>query len=402
MKSLLFVINTLGQGGAEVALTTLLEHLDPNEYDIDLYVMVEQGNLIHRVPDYVHVLNTGFDDNDVLDAKGKRHLTWNLFKKLLHVGSLTRNLPYIVSNYRVMKQKQKVFPEKLLWKPIADSAPHPEKTYDLAVAYLEGASAYYVARSVRAKKKACFIHIHYGMSGYTRELDLDCYAAFDRILTVGEDVRDSFVNAYPEYADKTVVSYNLVDRDLVLERAEEGIGFEDGYDGIRILSVSRLVSQKAVDVCIDAMKILKERGLPVRWYVLGEGNEREKLEKLIRKYGLEEDFILYGTVDNPFPYYRQCNIYVQSSRYEGRSIALQEAQIMGKPMVVSDCPGNRKQVMHEKTGLIAPVDAAAIADAVQRLIDDPSLAERLGAAAAMVNNTTGNLSKLLELLEDNA
>ncbi len=400
MKSLLFVINTLGRGGAEVALLNLLEHIDPNEYEIDLFVMVGQGDLVHRIPEHVHLLNKKFDDTGVLDEHGKNRLIWHLFERLLHVGSLTKNASYIISNYRKMKDRGNVYPEKLLWKTISDSAPRFKKEYDLAVAFLEGASAYYVSKYVKAKKKAFFIHIDYEMSGYTRELDAGCFETADKIFTVSEEVRDSFLRVYPEYKDITEVSHNLIDHEKIIERSKEAGGFEDEFDGKRILTVARLHKQKALEVSIRAMKIVLDQGYHVRWYVLGEGDERSRLESLIKELGLQKDFLLCGVRDNPFPYYRQCDLYVHCSKYEGRSIAIQEAEILGCPIIVSDCPGNRLQVIHEKNGLITEFKEEKIAEAIIRLLDDPGFAAALGKSAAEINNSSEDLPKLLNLVEE--
>ena len=398
MKSLLFVINTLGRGGAEVALLNLLEHIDPKQYDIDLYVMVGQGDLVHRVPGHVHLLNKKFDDTGVLDKKGKNKLIWHLFENLLHVGSLTKNFPYICSNYKVMKKNGRIQYDKLLWKTIADSAPKFEKEYDLAVAFLEGASAYYVSKYVKANKKAFFIHIDYEMSGYTRELDNGCFDVADKIFTVSEEVRDSFLRVYPEYKNITEISHNLVDHEKIIERSKEPGGFEDQFDGKRILTVARLHKQKALEVSIRAMKIVLDKGYYARWYVLGEGDERGYLESLIKELGLQKDFLLCGVRDNPFPYYRQCDLYVHCSKYEGRSIAIQEAEILGCPIIVSDCPGNRLQVVHEKNGLITEFKEEKIAEAIMRLLDNPEFAAELGKRAAEINNSSEDLPKLLNLV----
>ena len=400
MKSILFVINTLGRGGAEAALIAMLEHIDPKEFDIDLYVMVEQGDLIHRVPKYVHLLNKNFDDSGVLDEVGKRRLMWHLFVKLLHVGSLTINLPYIFSNFHQMRKKGRIQYDKLLWKTIADSAPRLKKQYDLAIAYLEGASTYYVSRYVKAKKKACFIHIDYEMSGYTRSLDNNCFESMDRIFTVSEEVKDSFLRIYPEYENKTDISHNIVDSEMVVSKSLESGGFTDQYSGKRVLTVARLNPQKALDVSIRAMRILIDRGYDLRWYVLGDGNLRGELEELIKSLGLEDRFFLCGIKDNPFPYYRQCDYYVHCSKFEGRSIAIQEAQILGCPIIVSDCPGNRKQVVNEVNGLLIPLDEKSIADAIERFINIPEFAKELGENAALINNNSEDLPKLLSLIGD--
>ena len=206
----------------------------------------------------------------------------------------------------------------------------------ITVSYLEGGAAYFVADHVKAAKKAAFIHVDYEKAGYTRALDKDCYLAFDKIFTVSDEVREAFLKAYPELPDKTEVFHNILNKEEIVRRAEEGEGFTDGFTGMRLLSVGRLTAQKAFEVSVDAMKRLKDAGKNVRWYVLGEGDQRKKLQEQIDALGLTEDFILYGTVNNPYPFMKQADIYVHASRFEGKSIAIQEAQILGKPMVVSD------------------------------------------------------------------
>ena len=120
----------------------------------------------------------------------------------------------------------------------------------------------------------------------------------------------------------------------------------------RLLTVGRLTSQKAYEIAIDAMKLLKEKGVQAHWYVLGEGELREVLQRQINRLGLEKDFLLLGAVENPYPYYAQCDLYVHATRFEGKSIAVQEAKILGCPILVSDCNGNREQVKDGVDGYV--------------------------------------------------
>jgi hypothetical protein len=255
-------------------------------------------------------------------------------------------------------------------------------------------------KAAQAAKKAAFIHVDYEKAGYTRALDKDCYLAFDKIFTVSDEVREAFLKAYPELPDKAEVFHNILNKEEIVRRAEEGEGFTDGFTGMRLLSVGRLTAQKAFEVSVDSMKRLKDAGKNVRWYVLGEGDQRKKLQEQIDALGLTEDFILYGAVNNPYPFMKQADIYVHASRFEGKSIAIQEAQILGKPMVVSDCSGNREQVCHGKDGLMCGLTPDSLAENIMLLLEDEALRRKLGAAAAKKNaDAAEEIQKLLSMLK---
>lgn len=401
---ILFVINTLGQAGAETALLSLLQTLAREKgearYEISLYVLAGQGEMASRLPADVRLLNKEYREESVLTAKGRKYLKKTVLKAMFTRGTVVKLFPYLVKNTCAMLGKKRVLPDKLLWRVLSDGGMVLPEEYDLAVSYLEGGAAYFVADHVKAAKKAAFIHVDYEKAGYTRTLDKDCYLKFDKIFTVSDEVREAFLKAYPELPEKTEVFHNILNKEEIVRRAEEGEGFTDGFTGIRLLSVGRLTAQKAFEVSVDAMKRLKDAGKNVRWYVLGEGDQRKKLQEQIDTLGLTEDFILYGAVNNPYPFMKQADIYVHASRFEGKSIAIQEAQILGKPMVVSDCSGNREQVRHGKDGLMCGLTPESLAENIMLLLEDEALRGKLGAAAAKKNaDAAEEIQKLLSILK---
>lgn len=401
---ILFVINTLGQAGAETALLSLLQTLAREKgearYEISLYVLTGQGEMASRLPADVRLLNKKYREESVLTAKGRKYLKKTVLKAMFTRGTVVKLFPYLAKNTCAMLGKKRLLPDKLLWRVLSDGGMVLPEEYDLAVSYLEGGAAYFVADHVKAAKKAAFIHVDYEKAGYTRALDKDCYLAFDKIFTVSDEVREAFLKAYPELPDKTEVFHNILNKEEIVRRAEEGEGFTDGFTGMRLLSVGRLTAQKAFEVSVDAMKRLKDAGKNVRWYVLGEGDQRKKLQEQIDALGLTQDFILYGAVNNPYPFMKQADIYVHASRFEGKSIAIQEAQILGKPMVVSDCSGNREQVCHGKDGLMCGLTPDSLAENIMLLLEDEALRGKSGAAAAKKNaDAAEEIQKLLSMLK---
>lgn len=401
MKQVLFVINTLGGAGAETAMIEMMRNMDPKKYEISLFVLLNQGELVHRLPEHVHVLNENISDCSVLSKEGKKVLNRYIVSRLFVKMSLFRNFFYVISNFFQMVGKGKILPDKLLWKVMSDGAPRFEKKYDMAIAYLEGGSTYYVADHVSAEKKVAFVHIDYGKAGYTPQLDLGCYDSYDRICTVSDEVREHFLSMYPEYDKKTCVFHNMIDTERICRLAERPEGFEDSYDGIRLLTVGRLTAQKAYEIAIDAMKLLRDNKREVRWYVLGEGEERKTLEKKIHEYELEKDFLLLGAKDNPYPYYKQCDIYVHATRFEGKSIAIQEAQTLGCTIVASDCPGNREQIIDGVDGKMCELSARGIYEAICELLEDRQACLQYGQMAKKRElSDKSHLTKLLNLMEN--
>ena len=381
-KNILFVINTLSRAGAEVALLELLNHFSEPDYQVDLFCILGQGELVDKLPANVKLLNKKFSKESVLSGAGRVHMFGTVCKAMLCRGTIFRRFPYLVRNGIRMLKKGRVQTDKLLWRILADGVQRNPKEYDLAVAFIEGGSAYYVADYVKAKKKAAFIHIDYQMAGYDRVLDQNCYLKYDQIFPISEETEKSFLEAYPELAGKTYVFHNIINQNAIREKAKQPGGFTDDYQGLRILTVARLTKQKAFPVAIEALKLLKDAGLKARWYVLGEGDERKTLEQKIREYGLEEDFLLPGAVENPFPYYAQTDLYVHATAYEGKSIAIQEAQTLACPIIVSDIISNRQQVEDGVDGLVIEPTPTALAKAIRDLAEHPEKARQLGENAA--------------------
>lgn len=400
MKKLLFVINTLGYGGAERALINLIGMLGSEDYSISLLVLTGQGELVRDLPPCVKLLNTHYRNCSVLTPEGRRYLLQDVLKAGICKGLFVKRFGYLFGNLLRMVKERKLRPDKLCWRILAEGTPALEETYDLAVAYLEGGATYYVADRVKARKKAAVIHIDYVQAGYTKALDLDCYGKMDRIFAVSDEVREHFLEVYPEYGSKTSVFHNLMDPAHIRRLAQKQSALEDGFPGIRILTVGRLTAQKRYDVAIDAMAQIKQKSpVPVRWYVLGEGELKNQLERQIRRLGLEEDFLLLGVKSNPFPYYLACDFYVHCTGFEGKSIAIQEAQTLGKPILATDCSGNREQISQGVDGRLCQLTPQSICEEILWMIDHPEQCRQYGAHARekQLYHTKG-FEELLELV----
>ena len=389
----------MGRAGAEVSLLELLKRMENCGFTVFLYVLMGQGELMEQIPPFVRLLNTRVSTESVLSGKGRRRLAATVLRNFCRNGGKLQKLADLFRNWLAGMRKRECQISKLLWRVVSDGAEEFDTRFDLAVAWLEGGSAYYVADHVKAGRKAAFIHIDYGEAGYTRKMDRECWRQFDRIFAVSEGVRDSFQAFYPEYAEKLDVFRNMIDREAICRRGAADGGFSDDFGGIRLLTVGRLDRQKGYDIAIEAMQILREAGYPVRWYVLGEGPERKRLERKIGASGLAEDFLLLGAVENPCPYYVQADIYVHATRFEGKSVAVQEALILGCAVVASDAAGNREMITDGETGVLCELTPEGIAGKIADLLEDGQRRRELGQRAAKSRVAQGqDWERLLELI----
>ncbi|MCQ2522979.1 MAG: glycosyltransferase [Lachnospiraceae bacterium] len=404
MKRVLLVINTLGTAGAEKALVELINRFDKNEYEIDLEVILNQGELIAKIPTWVNVINTKFDSTEIAGKKGRLHLCKNTIVTLFRRAAVIRTLPYLIKESINMLRKGTFRKERILWQTLAMGAKRSKKEYDLAIAFTEGAATYYVSRYVKALKKASFVHIAYADAGYSRSLDNDCYKNIDKIFCVSREVLSHFLDVYPEFETKTEIFHNIVDVGTINRLSKSGVGFDDEFDGTRILTVGRLTKQKTIEKAIESLALLKEQNINVRWYVIGDGEQRQTLKNEICRRNLSKDFILLGFKENPYPYLEMCDIYVNVSEYEGKSIAIQEAQAFGKAVVATNCKGNLEQIRGGEDGILCDYDAQSIANSVRWLIDNPEEKVKMGKKAQdkiyRYCSNSDEFERILSLFED--
>jgi len=401
-KRLLIVTNTMGRAGAENALLALLKTLDPDDFDIDLMSVINRGELFASVPEYVNVLNEKPDQSSLMTSLGRRHLFKDVFSALFYKDYIIRHLPYLCRNVFLQLKRGRIMLDKLFWHALAMRAPAVGSEYDLALAFLAGTATYYVAERVKARKKASFIQVDYGNAGYIRALDKPFFDVMDAIFLISDSLYEKFKAVYPEYEDKMKIFQHVLIPDELFAASKRGEGFCDGYSGVRILTIARLHPQKAFEIAVPAFaKFAALKGISARWYIIGEGAERPRIEKLIAEHGLEDRLILMGATDNPSPYWDQCDIYVQATHYEGWSISLASALVFNKPCIVSNVTGNKEQITNDETGIIIDLSEDNLARALHRLVNDKELRDRFSRNLVKDNiDYARDIRLLYDLIEE--
>ena len=387
MKKVLFVIYSLGFGGAERSLVNLLHELPKDRYEVDLLMFQRKNGFLQQVPAWVNILETP-------EAAAK------LYGPLKKAGKYA--LPKGAGKlFSLLLRRTRKSQAAWRWKHVFTRLiPDLEKCYDVAVAYVGSEIQYYVADHVRADRKIVFIHNDYRTAGYSSKDDEPYFAKMDAIVSISKGCVDVLKEEFPQYAEKMMYLENITSSAVVRERAMESVPEEYEGDVHHILSVGRLWPQKGFDYAIDAAALLKKAGVPFRWYVVGEGSLRDELEKQLADNDLQEEFRLLGTRSNPYPYMQGCDVLVQSSRYEGKSVVLDEAKMLCKPIVATAYPTVADQVADGKEGIVVEMSAQGVAEGVMRMLQDKTLRE--GIVAYLSAHEYGNqaeVEKYMKLLD---
>lgn len=364
-KKVLFVISTLYNGGAERSLVSLLQTMDPNEYEIDLLLFKKMGMFLEQVPEYVNIrtipeeLKNLYEDN-------KNNKGYYKYIRLISTGIST------------LLSKSYVGQRQIRWKyAYSKLIKQEEKKYDVAIAYMEGEPVYYVVDKVNADKKIAWIHNDYTNLGCNPKFDDRCFSKVDNIVSVSEKCVEILKDTFPQYKNKISYIPNLTSSKTIKSMAEKFYPTEyDSTENI-LLSIGRLNNQKGFDIAIDAAKELADKGYNFKWMIIGDGSLENELKKQIQANNLQSKVFLLGAKENPYPYIKNCDVFVQTSRFEGKSIALDEAKILAKPILVTNYPTAKDQLTNGKEGIIVDLDPQSIAKGLAELIDNKNTREGL-------------------------
>lgn len=361
-KKILFIVNSLGLGGAEKSLVSLLPLFDYSKYDVDLLLFREGGIFRNFLDKNVNVLPL---------PKYIQFSNQPLLKQIISfdIKYIKTRLSLAKALRANAKSDNKSHDAEVYWRCCKDVFETLPGKYDLAIGWGQGIPVKYVSTKVTANKKAVWINADYEAVGHKREDDLENFSKVDYIVSVSDKQTENMKTVFPEYVDKCVTVYDVNNADLIQQMADKEDVLSD-FDGIKIVTVGRYNKVKGYDIAIDACKILVDKGYNIRWYAVGEGPFRNDMEKQIDKLKLKDNFILLGAKANPYPYVKAADVYVQTSRFEGFCLSLAEARILNKLCVTTEFECVYNQMIQEKNGLVVDMNAQAVADGVERMIID--------------------------------
>lgn len=370
MKDILFVIDSLTCGGAEKSLISLLNNIDYSLYNVDILLIRRGGEFEKFLPKEVNLLESP-----------------DYFKFLTgeYVGSIKNKVKYLVYRYKTSLKlrlnnisKKNIYSEQIVYLSVKNILSKVNKKYNSAIAYSQGFPTYFIAEKVNAYKKLAWINCNYVETKYNKDIDNIFYNNIDRIVVVSQNIYDSIANMGYNYKNKMIKILDIVDSKLIMDMAlqEKAIEFNE-VEEFKILTVGRLEKIKGYDLAIRTTSLLKKNNYKVKWFAIGEGNERGNLESLINEYDVKEEFILLGGKTNPYTYMNKCDLYVQTSRSEGFGLTVMEAKILKNVIITTNFNTASELIVDKVDGLIVNKKETSIFNTIKKLIDKPNVYNRI-------------------------
>lgn len=355
-RRVLFVIDSLTCGGAEKSLVSLLPLLNYRRLVVDLMMMRRGGVFETQIPPQVNILS--------IPTASPR-----LFRRSLGFFSITVRLLRIIGIRR--------HGAEIYWKRMSSAHPAPEKEYDVAVAYQQGFPTYYVADKVRAKKKWAWVNADLEKAGYRSHFNRPFYDRMTGVSAVSDALPSMLARAGFVSCDKIRVIKDILNVDLIRKMADTPLQTFTTCAPLKILTVGRLAPPKNYPLAVETAQRLLEKEIDFEWVFVGDGPDRNSIENKIKTFNLGDRILLAGQQTNPYPYFAQCDIYVQTSSFEGFGLTLSEAKILHKPIVTTNFPSAYDQIIDGENGLIAEMTPESVAEKIIKLIDNPTLKNRL-------------------------
>lgn len=389
-KNILIVFTgSMELGGIERSLLGLLDAIDYECYDVDLFLYGHHGPLFRLINPKVNILP---------EVKELAYLRESMKEKLYHrcfYSAALRVRDEIFNWFHIKRGKSS-------WAQVMRKyAPKLGKHYDMAISFFLPFD--YIIEKVEADIKAGWIHTDYSCEKVNIN-DLERhYDKVDRIVAVSEKCKQVFIKLFPKFENKTFVIENILSKSYIYQQAQletDDEQFEQDSTSKKVLSIGRFCNAKNFDNIPDICKRVLQDGCDIRWYLIGYGNDEELIRRKIAESGMDNHVIILGKKENPYPYIKMCDIYVQPSRYEGKCVAVREAQILGKPVVITNYATAGSQLDDGVDGMIVPMDNEGCAKGILSLLIDEKKMSGLSRNCQMRDYTnTSEVEKVYSFIE---
>ena len=366
-KRILFNMYNLEIGGAEKSLLSILNTIDYSRYNVDLFLYENSGELINELPEEVNLLSE-IDTYKTL-CESTKFTFKRGYIKLGVIRTISKYLSIIKKTPLAYDQYMNDLSNKIL--------PNIDGEYDIAISNIWPHNL--VTDKVKAKKKIGWIHTDYSKMRIDYKRDFKTLDKLDYIVSVSDNCKEIFDNIQPKLKEKSILIENIVSSSFIKDLSEKEIIEKELFkdNKLKILTVARLHPEKGVDRVVEVCEKLSDDGIDFKWFVVGFGAQEQELLDRAKDLKLDDRFYILGKKINPYPYFKKCDIYVQPSRYEGKAVAITEAKVFNKPIVITDYNSARDQITNNETGLIVNNSIDGIYKGIKELIEDSELKNKI-------------------------
>jgi glycosyltransferase involved in cell wall biosynthesis len=393
MKSVVFVYGKMVIGGSTTSLLSILNMIDFSRYQVDLLLYEHGGDLFDMIPREVRLLPQGKQYRDKSPLLLARRM---LSPSYLKAFAMSRLLAKAHGNPLLR-------PQIMSYESAAMSR-RIERDYDIAIGFLEFWPTVYVANHINAGRKIGWLHIDYKAIGLIPSYDDACFRKLDSIVLVSKACVANFNSLFPHLSTRTACVENILSSKSIMAMA--GLGSCDisvHHGDFNMVSVSRIVfSHKGLDRGVRIIRKLLDMNpdYRIKWWIIGDGEDVERLKAMIIECKLENQVVLLGKKVNPFPYVSQMDLFFLPSHYEGKPMAVTEAMMLHVPPLVTDYASAAEQVAHLVDGLVVENDDGAILQGLQLLLDHPDVIDRLkGNLKCRDYSNPDEMSRIYDLME---
>ncbi|MCA1061476.1 glycosyltransferase [Rossellomorea aquimaris] len=393
MQKILFMIGMMNVGGVEKSLLSLISTIPREKYEVTILLLEKRGELLKEIPHWVKVKEANWFEEIrpiILQSPYKTISNYFYNKQIFEIPRFAL----------IQKISNKTNNRYFYYQSILRNVPELPESYDIAIAYQgpHDIIDFYIANKVTAKVKTSWVHFDVSKFKVNIKFYSKIYQKFDKIFVVSDEAHKKILQLIPNLEGKTEVFYNIFSKKTVNYLSKKSNCFDDDYKGLRIVTVGRLSKEKGLDIAINLLCRLRTDGYEVKWYCVGEGNHRAELERIINKKNMQNNFILLGSKINPYPYIRESDIYVQTSRHEGYCLTLAEAKCLNKPIVTTNFIGAYDQIVHGVNGYIE-CNEDDLYHRIKYLLDDPNKRlELIKNLSSKDLDTTDQVTKLFKLI----
>lgn len=361
-KKILFIISNFGEGGVSKSLVNLLNIIDSERYDINVLACNPSGLLTPLVPKSVRIIS----DSRIAALTGGV----SGIKYLIRNGNISLA---VASLFRIFISAFSKARSGLL---LAQLMPTIKESFDVIIDYNGQHQLYYMVDKLNAPKKYTFFHNDYSKWPYYYKTDKEYYPKVDGIYTISDICAESLRKYFPAQANKIGVIPNLTSLQVIESMANDECSPKIDTSVPSIVTLGHLCKRKGTDLALHAALLLKMKNIKYNWYFIGKNSNDIDYSGFITKNDLSGYVHLLGLKINPYPYISQSTIFVLPSKYEGKSIALDEAKLLCKPVVVTNFSTVGDQFTDRHNASICQMDADSLAAAIAELLSDSTLRER--------------------------